>query len=280
MKINQITTVTVEKFIANKQSQGVNINTLRKLIVGLNQVMNYAVRHRLIDFNPVRDAERPRRQGTKGEEKTISILAPEQIRNFLEAVTDRKYQALFLTATMTGARQGEILGLKWSDVDFKKKQGHICRTFNHGRFFMPKTKGSRRSIDLSPVVVSTLASWKLMSGGRNDDLVFPNEAGGPMNYSNMVQRYFLKALEKAGIQRIRFHDLRHTYASLLLSQGENIKYVQTQLGHSSPTVTLNVYAHLMKSENQEAALRLENAVFGGTGHNLVTQTEKGSTKIG
>jgi len=106
------------------------------------------------------------------------------------------------------------------------------------------------------------------------------EIRGPMNYSNMVQRHYLKALKKAGIQRIRFHDLRHSYASLLLQQGENIKYIQRQLGHSSPTVTLNVYSHLMKSENQEAACRLENTIFEATGHNLVTNEEKGLTTNG
>jgi integrase len=178
---------------------------------------------------------------------------------------------------MTGARQGEILGLKWSDIDFMKKQICINRTFNMGRFFTPKTKGSARRIDLAPMVIRDLAVWKLKSGGKDDDLVFANEAGQPMNYSNMVQRYYRKALKDAGISQIRFHDLRHTYASLLLAQRENIKYIQTQLGHSSPTVTLNVYSHLMKSENQEAVCRLENAIFQGTGHNLVTKEEKGQT---
>ena len=275
IKISQIATTTVENFIGMRQ--GMNINTLRKLLVTFNQVMAYAVRHKFIDFNPVRDAERPRRQGKEGDEKAIAILNPEQIRAFLEAETDEKYKTLFLVAIMTGARQGEILGLKWSDVDFSKKQISINRTFNHGRFFTPKTKGSVRRIDLAPVVVKELAGWKLKSGGQDEGLIFPNEAGEPMNYSNMVQRHFHQALQKAGTDRIRFHDLRHTFASLLLNQGTNIKYVQTQLGHSSPTVTLNVYSHLMKSENQEDVCRLENAIFQTTGHNLVTNEEKGLT---
>jgi integrase len=189
----------------------------------------------------------------------------------------------------------EILGLKWSDVDFQKKQISINRTFNMGRFFTPKTKGSARRIDLSPMAAKALAEWKLASGGQADanneevikellekeralmaqstdgaksgepspalrqelseirakvkrlrgvPLVFPNESGEPMNYSNMVHRYYRKALKDAEIPQIIFHNLRHTYASLLLSQGENVKYIQTQMGHSSPTVTLNVYAHL------------------------------------
>jgi integrase len=106
-------------------------------------------------------------------------------------------------------------------------------------------------------------------------LIFPNEAGQPMNYSNMVNRHFLPALKAAGLPKIRFHDVRHTYASLLIAQGENIKYIQTQLGHANPTITLNVYAHLMSATNQEAACRLENSIFGATGHNLVIMIEKG-----
>ena len=295
MRINQITTATVEKFIAELQSKGlsskwgkkpdevsrpdqkkIRLNTIRKILVTLNQVMAYAVRHQYIEHNPVRDAERPRSQGKEADqEKAISILTPEQIRKFLDAVTDQKYQTLFLTAIMTGARQGEILGLKWSDVDFKKKQIQIKRTFNHGRFFPPKTKESVRAIDCPPTLIHELRLWKLASPPNDAELVFANAAGEPMNYSNMVKRYYRKGLRTAGIPQIRFHDLRHSYASLLLQQGENIKYIQTQLGHSSPTVTLNVYSHLLKGENQEAACRLENTIFAVDGSKMVAGMIKG-----
>lgn len=246
-----------------------SLATIRKILVSLNQIMTYAVRHKLIDSNPVRDAERPRKTIEDKTGGKIAILTPEQIRALLDATPDQKYKTLFLTAIMTGARQGETLGLKWSDVNFDTKQIHIRRTFNHGRFFSPKTKESVRAIDLAPMAATALAKWKLKSGGKDDQLIFPNEDGEPMNYSNMVQRHFHKALKKAGIARIRWHDLRHGYASLLIQQGENIKYIQSQLGHSSPTVTLNVYSHLMKSENQEAACRLEESIFSSNGSNLV-----------
>ena len=90
----------------------------------------------------------------------------------------------------------------------------------------------------------------------------------------MVNRHFEPALKKAGLLKIRFHDLRHTYASLLIEQGENIKYIQTQLGHSSPTVTWNVYAHLMKATNQEAPSRLENTIFETNGSKTVAKNKK------
>ena len=85
----------------------------------------------------------------------------------------------------------------------------------------------------------------------------------------MVNRVYLPALKAAGIARIKFHALRHTTASLMIEQGENIKYIQSQLGHSSPTVTLNVYAHLMKTINQEAACRLESTIFETNGSKMV-----------
>jgi integrase len=100
-----------------------------------------------------------------------------------------------------------------------------------------------------------------------------------MNNKNMLRRYFRPLLKAAGCPAVRFHDLRHTYASLLIEQGENIKYIQTQLGHSSPTVTLNVYAHLLKPTNQEAACRLENVVFGENGSKMVAEMKKGATAL-
>ncbi len=274
LKISRITTPTVEMWITKRHTNGMNISTMRKIIVSLNQIMAYAVRHKLIDSNPVRDAERPRKTIEDKTGGKIAVLTPEQIRALLKATPDQKYRTLFLTAIMTGARQGELLGIKWQDVDFEKKQIHIRRTFNHGRFFLPKTKESVRAIDCPPTLIQELRRWKLASLPNDNDLVFANEAGKPMNYSNMVQRYFHKGLKDAEISRIRFHDLRHTYASLLLQQGENIKYIQSQLGHSSPTVTLNVYSHLTKKENQEAACRLVDTIFPVHGSKMVAVNGK------
>lgn len=251
-----------------------NILTIRKVLVTLGQIMAYAVRHKYIEYNPVRDAERPRSKGEERQDK-IQILTPGQIPKLLEGVSDQKHRTLFMLAIMSGARQGELLGLKWSDLDLANNQVHIQRTFNHGRFFDTKSKYSRRKIDLGPKIMLELKKWKLACPPNELDLMFPNEAGGPMNYSNMVNRHFQTALNATGLPRLRFHDLRHTYASLLIEQGENIKYIQSQLGHSSPMVTLTVYAHLMKTVNQEAACRLENAIFEQSGSKMVAENEKG-----
>lgn len=261
IKVNRITTARVEKFISDRQVKNMNITSLRKLIITFNQVMNYAVRHKYIDYNPVRDAERPKRRG-EIEAPVVQPLTTAEINLLLAAENDQKYKTLFMTALMTGARQGELLGLKWTDVDWGNNQIHIQRTYNKGRWFKPKSKSSDRRIDIGPAMVIELKKWKIACPSNKLELIFPNQAGNPMCQSNMLRRHFFQALKKAGIKRVRFHDLRHTYASLLIEQGENIKYIQTQLGHSSPTMTIDVYAHLMKPVNQEAAIKLEKTIFG------------------
>lgn len=177
-----------------------------------------------------------------------------------------------MSAIMSGARQGELLELKWSDVDWEDSQIHIQRSFNKGRFYSTKTQTSNRKIDLGPAMMTELKRWRLACTKNRLNLVFPNESGNPMNYSNAVNRYFKPALLKAKLPPMRWHDFRHTFASLLIHQGENPKYIQSQLGHSSPTVTWNVYSHLMKPVNQESACRLEKTILKGTGHKMVTNS--------
>jgi integrase len=270
LRINRVTVATIEKFITARQVEGMNLGTLRKILVTLGQILSYTVRHKYLDHNPLREAERPRGQGQLQDDneacQDLRILTPAQINAFLAQVDEPKYRTLFMLAVFSGARQGELLGLRWGDLDWETCQIAVQRTFNNGRLFTPKTQTSKRKIDLGPAVMKELKKWRLACPKNDLDLVFPNEAGNHINNKNMLRRNFRPALKAAGCPSIRFHDLRHTYASLLIAQGENIKYIQNQLGHASPTITLNVYAHLMKPTNQEAACRLENAVFGATGH--------------
>jgi integrase len=163
-----------------------NIGTLRKILVTLGQILSFAVRRRYLDYNPLRDAERPRKQehcreeGNPGKDP-IRFLNPSQVKDFLDQVKDSKYLTLFMMAIFTGARQGELLGLKWVDVDWQASQIHIQRTFNNGRFFVTKTKASNRRVDLGPTMLIELKKWRLISPKNEYDLVFPNEAGKPMN---------------------------------------------------------------------------------------------------
>jgi len=273
IKINRVTTAKVEKWITARHNEGMNIATIKKILVTLGQIMAYAVRHGYVDYNPARDAERPRGNG-ESEESKIRVLTPVEINAFLDAEEDMKYRTLFRLAIFSGARQGELLGLKWSDVDWENNQIHIQRTFNNQRWYSTKTDASNRKIDLGPAMMKELKEWKLACPPNDLDLIFPNEAGQPINHNNLVKRYFEPALKKVGIEKIRFHDLRHTYASLLIEQGENIKYIQAQLGHSNPTVTLSVYAHLMNPVNQEAPSKLENTIFEINGSKMVADNKK------
>lgn len=277
--VNRVSIATVEKFITKRQADKMNIGTLRKILVTLGQILSYAVKHRYLDYNPLREAERPRR-GAQVEndcegERELEILTPSQINAFLSGVDDPKYRTLFILAVFSGARQGELIGLRWGDIDWENHQVIIQRTFNNGRLFIPKTRTSKRKIDLGPTIMKELKRWRLACPKNDLGLIFPNEAGNHINNKNMLRRYFRPALKEAGCPCIRFHDLRHTYASLLIEQGENIKYIQTQLGHASPSITLNVYAHLLKDRNPESACRLENAVLGAVGHHLGTKKKKG-----
>jgi integrase len=120
-------------------------------------------------------------------------------------------------------------------------------------------------------MIAELRKWKLACPKNELGLVFPNKLGNVIHNGTMLEFFFHPAVKKAGIQKIRFHDLRHTYASLLIEQGENIKYISSQLGHSTPTITLEVYAHLLKPTNPEAAQRLESTVFSKTGSRMVAK---------
>jgi integrase len=245
------------------------IGTLRKILVSMGQIFRYATRHRYVAYNPFADAERPRADQSADQGHKIRVLNSAEINALLDTVKSQKYKMLFKLAIMSGMRQGELLGLKWSDVDWETSQIHVQRTYNNQAWYKPKTKNAERRVDIGPSMIVDLKRWRVACLPNKLDLIFPNEAGQPLNHSNMRSRYFEPALKKASLSKVRFHDLRHTFASLLIEQGENIKYIQSQLGHSSPTVTLNVYAHLMKPANQSAARRLEDAIFG-TGHKMVT----------
>ena len=261
LRINRITVATVEKFISNRRNKGLSLPTLRKILITFGQVMKYAVRHRLTDHNPVAEAEKPR---SKGEVKTavIHVLKPNEITLFLDNVADEKYHTLFMVAAMSGMRQGEIFGLKWSDILWDTNQIHVQRTYNNRAWYRPKSKHSNRKVDIGKTVMKRLKEWKLACPPNKLDLIFPNQSGDPLDRGYVLKNYFSPTLETAGLPKIRFHDLRHSYASLLIDQGENIKYIQNQMGHSKASVTLDIYAHLFDEDNPEAANRLDEKIFG------------------
>jgi integrase len=126
----------------------------------------------------------------------------------------------------------------------------------------PKSKASRRKIDLAPELLHELKKWKVACPKGELDLVFPTGEGTPENAANLLYRRFFPALRRAGQPRMRFHNFRHTYASLLIAQGDHPKYIQSQLGHSSINVTMDIYGNLMETVNHEAASKLGKTVLG------------------
>jgi len=274
-KITRVNFDFAEAFISDCYENEVSIPTLRKILVNLGAIMTYACRKRYIDHNPVRDVEKPKGRSAHEGDEEFNILKPRQIRCLIDKTPELKFQTLFMMAVTTGMRQGELFGLKWPDIDWFNNQVHVKRTFNHGRFYEPKTKTSRRKIDLAPQLATQLKRWKIACPPCNLDLVFPNEQGKPLSPINVVRRKFEPVLKKAELPRIRFHDLRHTYASIQVDLGEYPKYIQHQMGHSSIKITFDTYGHLMKNVNEEAANRLGEAIFGEDGSKMVAGNEKG-----
>jgi len=276
MLITKVNFDSIEKYIHQARAQKTSSPTLRKILVNLGQILKYAVRKKYIASNPIVDIEKPKKQAKAG--KKIDFLKPHEIRALLENTSEGKIRMLFLMAVMTGMRQGELLGLQWGDIDWLNNQVCVKRTYNHARFYEPKTEKSYRKIDLAPIAISELKKWKLQCRPNEIDLVFPNEEGNPICAENMVKRDFKPALRRSGIREIRFHDLRHTYASLLIDQGEHPKYIQGQMGHASINITFDTYGHLMKDVNSEAPLKLQNAIFNKNGDILETFQEKDTKK--
>ncbi|KAA3630730.1 MAG: site-specific integrase, partial [Calditrichaeota bacterium] len=209
-----------------------------------------------INRDPSQYVKRPR-----VEQEEMDFLTPEEVRSFLDHVNPT-YYTLFLTAVMTGMRRGEVLALQWGDVDWNSNQILVRRSYSKGEFIQPKTKNSIRRIVISPVLKQSLNRHRTFGKDLEMDLIFSNEVGLPLDPDNLIKREFHPALDRAGLRRIRFHDLRHTYASILIAQGENIKFVQSQLGHASAKTTLDRYGHLMPNLDNDAARRLDKTVFG------------------
>jgi integrase len=197
-------------------------------------------------------------------EDHMQALDPAQVRAFLDAASD-ELRPFFTTAAMTGLRLGELLALRWDDVDLdgqvitvrrsrRRIRGADGYEFQDGQ---PKSKKSRR-VEVSRDVIAVLRMLpSRFQGGR----VFERN-GKPYDANNLVKRDFTRALRRAGLRRIRFHDLRHTYAALLIAAGAHPKYIQAQLGHASITTTLNTYGHLLPKEFRGETDRLSRLVFG------------------
>jgi len=277
IRFNNINLSLIEKFMRKHIEGGHSIQMTRKVLTTLNSIMKYAVRHRYISYNPMIDLERPKDRNKINSDSDIKpkFITVDQVKSLLEH--SGKFKPFFMMAVLTGMRQGELLGLKWKDILWEKNQVHVQRTFNHGKFYPPKTKNSDRYIDLAPHLIFALRKWKRICPPGDLYLIFPRatfwshvpdgrleqvRAGLPTDKGQLWRNAFLPLLKMAGLPRVTFHSLRHTYASLLIAQGENPKYIMKQMGHSTISVTFDLYGHLMEETNKQSAEKLGHTVLG------------------
>jgi integrase len=272
LKARSITPETVERWRAVLIEKECGRRTINKAHTLLGSILRYGLRHRWVTVNAASVVPKLREAGNHHERAMeANVLTPPEIRRLVAAAEER-YRLIIMTAIYTGLREGELLGLGWDDVDFQGRQLIVRRTLNkNGRFYEPKTRASRRRVAIPVSLVLELKRWKLACPKGEIDIVFPNASGGLENQSNLLKRGFFPALRRAGLRHIRFHDLRHTYASLLVALDVHPKRIQALMGHSSIKITMDTYGHLMHETDSDAAEKIAEAVASGS--NLVATAE-------
>jgi integrase len=203
------------------------------------------------------------------EKHQAVVLTPEQGQRLLSTVAGHRLEALYIVALLLGLREGEVLGLRWSDIDFTAHSLRVGQTVQrvNGKLALaaPKTRSSKRVLPLPAKVERALArhaehqeeerqAWG--QGWNENGLVFPSLAGTPIEPRNLV-RQFKTLLQHADLPDIRFHDLRHSCATVLISQGVHPRIVMEIMGHSQISVTMNTYGHVLPETQREAARLLE-----------------------
>lgn len=253
-----------------KGKGGLSNRTLNYLHSILRQALDKAVDLELISKNPCDKIKPPRDKQAKV--RKMVVLSKEELKKFLASCRDHQDYALIYVAAYTGMRQSELLGLQWDDILWQEKAIQVRNalhllddgTFEHRP--RTKTETSSRIIPVSDGVLAVLkehrksqAEAKLASGGsyKNElSLVFPDEKGKPQDRRNVYHR-FENLAAKLGHKGMRFHDLRHTHATILLADGEMINAVSQRLGHANVSTTLEIYGHVLPKKAEETAKRFE-----------------------
>lgn len=251
---------------------GLSPKSVRNIHVTIRKALGDAVKWSFIPRNPAAFAEPPRL--ARAGDRELKTWNPEEVRAFLEVARGERLFAAWLLATSTGMRRGEVLGLRWSDVDFERarvsvRQTLICVSYEI-QFSTPKTAKGRRSLALDKSTVATLREHrkrqleeKMAIGSLYADsgLVFCKVDGSPM-HPDLFSQQFDRMVARSSLPRIRLHDLRHTHATLALQAGLHPKVVSERLGHASVSFTLDVYSHAIPAMQEDAAERIASLVFG------------------
>jgi integrase len=263
VKLKNLNALHLQRLYRERLDSGLSGSTVQKIHHVLHKALTQGMRWDLIPRNPADSVKAP-----TPTPKEIHPLSALEARQLLEAAQGDRLEALYVLAIHTGIRRGELLALKWADVDLDLATVRVRRTLTRGedgRGYVvgAATKsGKGRHVRLTPRAVEALkrhrarqAKEKRKVGGlyRDQDLVFAGEGGNPINPSNLRNRSFKPLLERAGLPRITFHDLRHTCASLLFQRNVHPKFVQELLGHASVAITLDTYSHMLPGMGGEAA---------------------------
>lgn len=263
--LQKLTPLHVQGLINAMQQDNLSARTTSYARAVLRRALGMALRWGLVGRNVALNVE-----GPKKESREMSVWTPEQAAHFLDVVRTEsaQYYPLFYLAITTGMRRGELLGLRWQDVDWQKQTLNIRQNVvvvnNRNVIVTPKTAKSRRALFISAEALKVLEQQqqrtiKLREQAAHwaeHDLVFPSSVGTPLG-SYTLNRMWWRLQEVAELPRIRFHDLRHTYASLALAKKVALKVVSERLGHSNVAFTLQTYAHVYEEEHRAAALDAE-----------------------
>jgi len=260
--LEKLTPVHVQRLLTQKRQDGLAAQTVVSIRNVLRTALNQALRWGLISRNVATLVDVPRI-----ERPAVRVLSAEEANHLLDAARGERFEAVYSVGLALGLRRGELLGLTWRDVDVDGAQLRIIRSLQRigGKLQLTETKTpkSRRTVPLPQYAVRSLRAHRvrqieerLASGSDwkdgDMDLVFANRTGGPIEPVNL-HRAYKRLLSKAGLPSIRFHNLRHSAASLMLAQGVPLKTIQEILGHSSIAVTSGFYAHLGEQLKREAA---------------------------
>jgi integrase len=268
IRLRDLAPQLVQRLYADRLASGLSTSTVHHIHATLHKALRDAERLGLVARNVCKLVNVPRMA-----ESEIHPLSREDARVLLDVAAGERLEALYVVAVSTGMRQSELLGLRWKDVDLDanllRVRMQLKREEREWVWKEPKTRRSRRQIALAAPVVEVLQRHRarqeaerlsLESAWRDCDLVFCNKMGGPLFARNLV-RSFMTLLEKAAIPHIRFHDLRHTAATLLLSARVNPKVVSEMLGHASVSITLDIYSHVIPDMQQDAAAAMAQLLY-------------------
>ena len=270
LELEDVTRERVRTLAWQHLKAGRSYKTVLNLIRCLSSLLSQAVEDGHVSTNP---ALRPGKFLPKASKRhAINPLTREDVIALLDTARARLPRAypLLLCAVRTGLRLGELLALQWDDLDVRNRFVEVRRNYTRGVVTTPKNGESRR-VDMS---LELVAAFKALQVERQLEAaangwaatppwVFCSETGGLMDQNNVRRRVFYRVLKTAGLRQVRFHDLRHTFASLLLQQGESPVYVKEQMGHSSIQVTVDIYGHLIPGGNRQAVDRLDGGSDSG-----------------